>query len=89
MSLQIPDALQGFVDELIRSGQYDTEGEVIHHALWLLKDQYDLDQLKLAELRKELAIGLEQADRGDVRPFDMERIKREGRKLLKSKRKAG
>jgi hypothetical protein len=42
-------------------------------------------QSKLAELRKEIAIGVEQADRGEVKPFNEEttaRVKARGRSRL-------
>ena len=83
MAIVIPPALQPFVDKLVKSGRYPCETEVVHHALWLLKEQWDLDQIKTASLRKDIAVGIEQIERGDVVPFDVERIKRLGRKMLK------
>jgi hypothetical protein len=41
---------------------------------------------KLELLRKAIAIGLEQSDRGEVAPLDIERIKAEGRKRLRARR---
>jgi hypothetical protein len=37
---------------------------------------------RLEDLRKEIKIGVEQADRGEVVPLDIEEIKAEGRRRL-------
>jgi hypothetical protein len=39
-------------------------------------------QTDLEQLRPEIAIGIEQADRGELFPLDFESIKVEGRQLL-------
>lgn len=39
-------------------------------------------QRKLAELRCAIAVGVEQADRGQLAPSDMEGIKTEGRRRM-------
>ena len=75
MPMPVPAALQAFVQELIDSGAYEGLEEIIEDALWLLKDRADLHKLKYAELRKLIAVGIEQADRGQVAPLDMEAIK--------------
>jgi Arc/MetJ-type ribon-helix-helix transcriptional regulator len=41
---------------------------VIDEALRLLEERDD--QAKLAELRRKIPIGIEQADRGELAPFD-------------------
>jgi 2'-5' RNA ligase len=41
---------------------------VLDKALQLLEESDE--QTKLAELRQEIAIGIEQADRGELAPFD-------------------
>ena len=75
MQVTLTPELEAFVQQLIDSGFYEAPGEVIHDALWLLKDQADLSRVKLAELKKLIAVGLEQADRGQVAPLDIEAIK--------------
>jgi antitoxin ParD1/3/4 len=66
MQTPLPKALEPFVRELIESGMYGCEGEVIEHALWLLKDKVDLYKHKREELKKLIAVGIEQADRGEL-----------------------
>ena len=86
MQVQLPSDLDAFVQELIDTGRYPSPEEVVHHALWLLKDQSDFRAMKLAELRKQIAIGIEQADRGESVPLDMNAILAEARRRLQQER---
>jgi len=71
--------LSGDREEIVRSfiedGRFTSEDEVIDEALRLLQERDE--QAKLADLRR--AIGIEQADRGGLAPFDphatLERIR--------------
>jgi len=73
--------LEGDREQLIRSfiqdGRFSSEDEVIDEALRLLQERDE--QAKLADLRREIAIGIDQADRGELAPFDphatLERIR--------------
>ena len=68
MTIDLSGEREQFVRSLIEGGQYASENEVIAEALRLLEEQND--QARLAELRSEIAIGVEQADRGELGPFD-------------------
>jgi len=61
---------------------------VLRRLLRLLKERDDRSARRLEELRREIAIGLEEADRGEVAPLDIEGIKAEGRRLKKKSRQA-
>jgi hypothetical protein len=50
----------------------------------LLKDAHDLHLLRLEELRRGIAIGIEQADRGEVAPLDMQAILARSRERLEA-----
>ena len=50
---------------MLKTGTYQSQGEVVREGLRLLKEREDSKNLHLAELRKEIAIGSEQADRGE------------------------
>ena len=75
MQIHLPAELEAFVQQLIESGAYGTPSEIVHDALWLLKDHEVLRGAKLAELRELIAVGVEQAERGQAAPLDMEAIK--------------
>ena len=53
-----------FIAQLLKTGMYQSQSEVAREGLRLLKEREDLKNLRLAELRKKIAIGSEQADRG-------------------------
>ncbi len=64
MNVHLGSALDEFVAELLKSGYYQTQSEVLRESLRLLKEREEMKQMRLAELRKEIAAGIEQADRG-------------------------
>lgn len=49
---------------------YHSASEVIREGLRLLKEQDELKQFRLKELRHEIQRAVEQADRGEVIPSD-------------------
>jgi antitoxin ParD1/3/4 len=65
MTIHLSSEREQFVRSLVQAGQYATEDEVIAEALQLLEERN-----KLAVRRQEIAIGIEQADRGELEPFD-------------------
>jgi len=50
---------------MLKSGLYQSQSEILHEGLRLLKEPEDLKNLRLAELRNEIRLGVEQADRGE------------------------
>jgi hypothetical protein len=50
-----------------------------------LGESRDVQQFRHEELRREIAIGIEQADRGDVSPLNTAGIKAEVRRRLKNR----
>ena len=50
-----------------------------------LGESADMQKLRLEELRHEIAIGIEQADRGGVAPLNVQNIKSEVRRRLNPK----
>lgn len=65
MNANLGPVLERFVAELLDSGLYQSQSEVIREGLRLLKEREDLKKSRLEELRKEIALGSEQADRGE------------------------
>jgi antitoxin ParD1/3/4 len=59
--MTIPQELQPFVDGAVASGRYRSPEEVVSTALRLLQER----DRKLMALRDDIAIGLEQLDRGE------------------------
>jgi len=89
MNVHLGSTLDHFVAELLESGLYQSQSEVVREGLRLLKEREDLRRLQLEELRREVRIGIEQADRGEVRPLDdttFARIRERGQKKLEARR---
>jgi antitoxin ParD1/3/4 len=70
MNISLTPELEQFVAQKVESGLYQTASEVVREGLRLLRERDDLHQRKLEELRKEIAIGIEQADQGKVAPLN-------------------
>jgi antitoxin ParD1/3/4 len=64
MNVHLGSAFDEFVADLLKSGYYQTQSEILREGLRLLKEREEMKQLRLAELRKEIVVGIEQADRG-------------------------
>jgi antitoxin ParD1/3/4 len=65
MNVHLGQVFDEFVASLLKSGYYQTQSEILREGLRLLKEREDLKQLRLAELRREIAVGAGQADRGE------------------------
>ena len=88
MIISLTEEFENYVAQKVESGLYHSASEVIRDGLRLLKQRDELHQSRLAELRKDIAIGIDQADRGQVQPFNEEttaRVKARGRKRLAAK----
>jgi antitoxin ParD1/3/4 len=64
MNVNLGATFETFVADLLETGLYQSQSEVVREGLRLLKEREELKNLRLAELRKEIAVGSEQADRG-------------------------
>jgi antitoxin ParD1/3/4 len=65
MNVNLGNMFDNFIADLLKTGSYQTQSEVVREGLRLLKEREELKNLRVAELRKEIAIGSKQADRGE------------------------
>jgi antitoxin ParD1/3/4 len=70
MNVSLTPELEKFVAKKVASGLYQTASEVIREGLRLLRERDDQQRRKLEELRKEIAVGIEQLDRGEAGPLN-------------------
>ena len=82
MTATLSDDMGKYVKAKIQSGHYQSAGEVVREGLRLLQEQDTLRQIKLEQLRKDIAIGIEAADCGELAPLDVDAIIAEGHKRL-------
>jgi len=78
MAITIPVEFTAFVKNALASGRYRSETEMIVDALSLLRER----ERRLDALRDDVRSGLEELDRGDSVPLDIQDIKRRGRQAL-------
>jgi len=83
-----PPDLEEFVQQALASGRYRSADEVVYDALRLLRER----EMRLEELRRDIQVGWDQVDRGEVILLDDEAaedafyadIMRRGRQRLSS-----
>ena len=66
MQQHLPPELRELVKELLDEKVYNSFEEIVHDALWLLRDRHLLYKVKRDELRALLDVGIQQAERGEV-----------------------
>jgi antitoxin ParD1/3/4 len=86
MNVNLTPELEALVQRKVASGLYNNQSEVVREALRLLAEQDRLREAHVADLRKALAEGLSQADRGEL--LDGPEVVAEVRKALRQRRKS-
>lgn len=66
MNVNLGPTFDEFIADMLKTGHYQSQSEVVRDGLRLLKEREELKQLRLAELRKQIAIGIASAERGDI-----------------------
>src|SRR5215213_8139140 len=82
MNVTLNPEFEELVNQKITSGVFNSASEVISEGLRLLKEQDELHRLRLEELKREIAKGIDSLDRGEGKPLNMEANKNEGRRRL-------
>ena len=72
MNVSLPAALAEFVEKEVASGNYSTASEVVRDGLRMLREERAVYEEKLANLRREIQIGLDDVEAGriDSRPIE-------------------
>ena len=66
MNVSLTPELERLIHKKVESGLYLSASEVVREALRLLDERDKLQALKQEELRREIQIGIDQADRGEL-----------------------
>lgn len=74
MNISLTPKLESYLKEKVASGMYNSTSEVVREALRLLEDQDAMRQAKLQSLRADIQSGIDSLDRGEGKPFDIEKI---------------
>jgi Arc/MetJ-type ribon-helix-helix transcriptional regulator len=70
VAIQLPDELSQFVNDSVQSGGYRTKDELFVSVLSIYREQVEAsrteaDQSKLADLRRDVQVAVDQLDRGE------------------------
>lgn len=94
MNISLTPQLERLVQKKVKSGDYLSASEVVREALRLLQERDAIREFRLAELRKEIQVGLDQLERGEGTTFDasglkkyMDDLKERGRRRLAKRKK--
>ena len=94
MNVSLTPMLEELVQRRVASGLYNSASEVIREALRLLEERDEVRKMRLATLRKEIGVGLDQLHRGNASEYDDRSlntlaadIKSKGRKRIAAKKK--
>lgn len=66
MNVNLGPVFDQFVADLLQSGTYQSQSEIIRDGLRLLMEREDLKRLRIEEIRRQIAVGTQQADRGEL-----------------------
>jgi antitoxin ParD1/3/4 len=89
MQVSLTPDMQKFVEERMKSGAYGSPEQVVHSALLALLAQEAETADDLADLRRMIAVGIEQLDSGNSAPWDAEDLKRRVREQAGASKRAG
>lgn len=87
MNVSLTPELEKLINEKVKSGMYHSASEVIREALRVLHGQEELRKIKLEALRRDVAKGIEQAERGGTIPAEkvFASIKKRNKALRRTK----
>lgn len=87
MNVSLTPQLQGFVEAKVKSGRYQSSSEVIRESLRLMEQRDQANDTALAEVRRKVSVGLDQARRGELRDGEDVFARVRARLDLRSKRR--
>ena len=83
MNVSLTPELEKFINKKVSSGMYSSASEVVREALRQLSESQEFRRKKYEQLKRDIAVGLEQAERGEV--MDGEKSIAQIRKSLKQR----
>ena len=72
MNVSLTPELEQLIHNKVATGLYLSASEVVREALRLLEERDRIQALRFEEVRKEIQIGIDQADLGEVAPLDVQ-----------------
>ena len=85
MNVSLTPELEAMVAEKVKSGLYNSASEVVREGLRLVREQDQLREIRLNELRAEIQKGIDSLERGESMPLDVEDLKARVRAQVEQK----
>lgn len=94
MNITLPPELEKIIDQKIKSGRFNSPGEVVREGLRLLNEQNRIREWRLEELRGEVQKGIDEMRVGNYKSYSSgeelaEDIIREARKKFEERETNG
>lgn len=70
MNVHLTPQLEEMVRAQVATGRYTSASELVREALRLFEERQRLSEMRLEDLRREIRVGVEAFERGEVRDFD-------------------
>ncbi len=65
MNVNLGPVFDRFVADMLSTGRYQSQSEVVRDGMRLLMEREELNRARLEEVRRQIRAGSEQADRGE------------------------
>ncbi len=78
MTITLTPEMEHLVQNKVQSGLFESPADVVYEGLLLLEQ----DEARFDELKKEIAVGIRQAENGQVKTFNAESLKARVRQEL-------
>jgi antitoxin ParD1/3/4 len=85
MNVSLTPEIEAFVRRKVQEGRYNNASELVRHALRRLEDEEREYEAKLAALKAEIQIGIDQLDRGEYSTRSMAEIRQEALRRHRSR----
>ena len=82
MNVSLTPKLKRWIGSKVKEGKYQTASEVVREAIRQLAEREERRKLALERLRREIAVGLRQIERGEATPLTLKEVQAEGRRRL-------
>ena len=70
MTISLNAELQRFIEQKVKSGEFASADEAVNRLLSFVRERDEIAGPELEGLRREIAVGLEQAQRGELEDWD-------------------
>lgn len=70
MNVSLTAELEEMVLAKVKSGLYTSASEVVREGLRLLRDQDDLRKARIADLKRDVELGIEQVEHGEFTKYE-------------------